>query len=79
MAFSSAAEIKKTFISLKTKEALKARKAKGIKLGKPHGAGKSGSDPHKEEIIAQKFIVTPATLHNWIGKNKVKPLKISLI
>jgi len=53
MAFSLAAEIEKTFISSKTKEALKARKAKGIKLGRPHGAEKSESDPPKEKIIAQ--------------------------
>jgi len=83
MAFSLAAEIERDFISSRTKEALKARKAKGVKLGRPHGAGKSRLDPHKEEIIAllqvkaekkfisQKFTVTPATLHNWIVKNGV--------
>lgn len=84
MAFSLAAEIERDFISSRTKEALKERKAKGVKLGRPHGAGKSRLDPHKEEIIAllqvkaekkfiaQKFNVTPATLHNWIVKNGIK-------
>lgn len=83
MAFSLAAEIERDFISSRTKEALKARKAKGIKLGRPLGAGKSKLDPHKEEIIAllkvkaqkkfiaEKFGVTPPTLHNWILKNGV--------
>ncbi len=83
MAFSLAAEIERDFISSRTKEALKARKAKGVKLGRPKGAGKSRLDPHKEEIIAllkvraekkfiaQKFNVTPATLYNWIAKNGV--------
>jgi DNA invertase Pin-like site-specific DNA recombinase len=83
MAFSLAAEIERDFISSRTKEALKAKKAKGVKLGRPKGAGKSRLDPHKEEItallkvraekkfIAQKFNVTPATLHNWIVKNRV--------
>jgi len=85
MAFSLAAEIERDFISSRTKEALKARKAQGVKLGRPHGAGKSRLDPRKEEIIAllkvraekkfiaQKFGVTPATLHNWIVKNKLNP------
>jgi len=83
MAFSLAAEIERDFISSRTKEALKARKAKGVKLGRPFGAGKSRLDPHKEEIIAllkvraekkfiaQKFGVTPPTLKNWIEKNGV--------
>lgn len=84
MAFSLAAEIERDFISSRTKEALKARKAQGVKLGRPHGAGKSKLDPHREEIIAllkvkaqrkfiaEKFGVTPATLKNWIKKNGVE-------
>jgi len=84
MAFSLAAEIERDFISSRTKAALKVRKANGVKLGRPHGAGKSRLDPYKEEIIAllkvraekkfiaQKFNVTPATLHNWIVKNEVE-------
>jgi len=83
MAFSLAAEIERDFISSRTKEALRARKAKGIKLGRPCGAGKSKLDPHKEEIIAllkvraerkfvaKKFGVTPPTLKNWIVKNRI--------
>ena len=44
MAFSIAAEIERDLISKRTKEALKARKAMGIKLGRPKGPGKSASE-----------------------------------
>lgn len=83
MAFSLAAEIERDFISARTKEALRARKAKGVKLGRPCGAGKSKLDPHREEIIAllqvkaekqfiaKRFGVTAPTLKNWIEKNKI--------
>jgi DNA invertase Pin-like site-specific DNA recombinase len=83
MAFSLAAEIERDFISARTREALRARQAKGVKLGRPQGAGKSKLDQHREEIIAllkvkaqrkfiaAKFGATPATLHNWIEKNGV--------
>jgi len=83
MAFSLAAEIERDFISARTQEALRARKAKGIKLGRPCGPGKSKLDSHREEIIAllkvkaqkkfiaKKFGVTAPTLHNWIKKNKI--------
>jgi len=83
MAFSIAAEIERDLISKRTKEALKARKAQGIKLGRPKGPGKSKLDEHKEEIIAllkngskknyvaKRYGTTPPNLHNWIKKNKV--------
>ena len=35
--FSLMAELERDFVSLRTKEALAAKKAKGIKLGKPKG------------------------------------------
>src|SRR4030042_1174866 len=77
MAFSLAAEIERDFISARTKEELREGKAKGVKLGRPCGAGKSKLDQHREEIvallkvkaekkfIAERFSVTSATLHNW--------------
>jgi DNA invertase Pin-like site-specific DNA recombinase len=88
MAFSIAAEIERDLISKRTKEALKARKAQGIKLGRPRGPGKSKLDEHREEIIAllkngstkrfvaKKYGTTPPNLHNWLKKNKIdaKPI-----
>lgn len=88
MAFSIAAEIERDLISKRTKEALKARKAQGIKLGRPKGPGKSKLDQHREEIIAllkngstkkyvaKKYGTTSPNLINWIKKNKIdaKPI-----
>ena len=83
MAFSIAAEIERDLISKRTKEALKARKAKGVKLGRPKGPGKSKLDKHREEIIAllrngstktyvaKKYKTTPPNLYNWLKKNRL--------
>jgi DNA invertase Pin-like site-specific DNA recombinase len=83
MAFSIASEIERDLISKRTKEALKARKAQGIKLGRPRGPGKSKLDEHREEIIAllkngstkryvaKRYGTTPPNLHNWLKKNKI--------
>lgn len=81
--FSMAAEIERDLISQRTKEALRYKKAQGIKLGRPKGPGKSKLDKYREEIKAllkngstQKFIAnryktTEANLHNWLKKNKI--------
>lgn len=88
MAFSIAAEIERDLISKRTKEALRARKAQGVKLGRPQGPGKSKLDKHHEEIIAllrngstkkyvaQKYGVTSPTLINWLKKHEIdaKPI-----
>ncbi len=50
--FSMIAEIERDLISERTKEGLRARKAAGVKLGRPKGPGKSKLDQYKEEIIA---------------------------
>jgi DNA invertase Pin-like site-specific DNA recombinase len=83
MAFSIASEIERDLISKRTKEALKARKAQGIKLGRPRGAGKSKLDQYREEIIAllkngstkkyvaKKYGTSPPNLHNWLKKNGI--------
>lgn len=67
-----------------TEEALQTKKANGVKLGRPKGSGKSKLDAHKFEIeallkngstkkfIANRYNSTPANLHNWINKNKIK-------
>lgn len=46
------AELERDFISMRIKEGLKAVKAKGVKLGRPKGPGKSKLGEHKNEIIA---------------------------
>ena len=77
-------EIERDLISQRTKEALKARKAAGIPLGRPKGPGKSKLDVHREDIIedlqrgvtktriAKRYGTSPENLHNWITKNKVE-------
>lgn len=77
------AELEHDFISQRTREALRARKAAGVRLGRPRGPGKSRLDPNRPEIIAllrngstvtfvaKRYKVTPANLHNWLRKNKV--------
>ena len=77
-------EIERDLISARTKEALKARKEAGVRLGRPPGPGKSKLDPHREEIIeklalgvpkvriARRYSVTEATLYNWMNKNEIK-------
>ena len=83
MAFSIASEIERDLISKRTKEALKARKNAGLKLGRPKGAGKSKLDNYKEEIIAllrngssKKFVAnrygtSQVNLYNWLRKNDI--------
>lgn len=77
------AEIERDFISQRTKEALKARQAAGVKLGRPKGPGKSKLDPHKDEIlaliktgvpktkVAKKYGTTVPTLYNWLKKRNI--------
>lgn len=84
MAFSMAAEIERDLISARTTEALRARKASGLPLGRPKGPGKSKLDQFKPEIeallangstqrfIAKRYKTTPANLSNWIKKHEIK-------
>lgn len=88
MAFSMAAEIERDLISKRTKEALKAKKDQGIKLGRPRGPGRSKLDKFRPEIEAllsngstQKFIAkrygtTGANLHNWLKSRVIKAPKV---
>lgn len=78
-----ASEIERDLISSRTKEALKAKKASGVKLGRPKGSGSSKLDQYREEIeamlkcgtrqnyIAQKYDITPAALNQWIKKHAI--------
>ena len=84
MAFSMAAEIERELISQRTKEALRARRASGAKLGRPRGPGKSKLDKHQPEIeallangatqrfVAERYDTTEANLHNWLKKRGLK-------
>jgi DNA invertase Pin-like site-specific DNA recombinase len=84
MAFSMAAEIERDLISKRTKEALMAKKAAGVKLGRPKGSGKSKLDKYRPEIEAllangssQKFVAnrygtTEVNLHHWMKKHGIK-------
>ena len=83
MVFSIASEIERDLISKRTKEALRARKVAGIKLGRPKGAGKSKLDAFKDEIIAllrngstkafvaDRYRTSQVNLYNWIKKNNI--------
>lgn len=81
MAFSMASEIERDLLSARTKEALRVRKASGIKLGRPKGPGRSKLDEHKDEIVAllrdgvpkkrvaNKYSTSIVNLYNWISKH----------
>jgi len=76
-------EIERDLIAARTKEALRARQAAGVKLGRPKGPGKSKLDPYRPEIeallqngsrlnfIAARYHVSPTTLINWLKKNNI--------
>jgi len=75
LAFSLAAEIERDLISHRTKEALRFKKAQGMKLARPTGPGKRKLDPYRAEIenllanglhpkfIARRYDTTEANLH----------------
>jgi DNA invertase Pin-like site-specific DNA recombinase len=76
-------EIERDLISMRTKEGLKAARAKGKILGRPPGPGKSKLDCHRPEIVAllktgstkkyicQRFKTSGPNLWNWLKKNKI--------
>ena len=87
MAFSMAAEIERDLISQRTKEALRVKKAAGVKLGRPKGIGKSKLDPYRPEIeallvngstkrfIAKRYNTSDANLYKWLRKHGIKTPK----
>lgn len=78
--FALVAQIERELISLRTREALHARKIQGVKLGRPTGKGKSKLDIHKEDIlkmlsygvpktlIAKQYNTTTGNLYNFLKK-----------
>ena len=84
MIFAMAAEIERDLISSRTKEALKARKAAGVKFGRPKGPGKSKLDQYREEIvallnngstktfIAKRYSTSVPNLYNWLKCHDIK-------
>ena len=81
--FSLLAEIERDLISQRTKDSLAAKKAAGVKLGRPKGSRSSKLDPKREEIqnlislgvskasIAKIVGVTAPALHNWVKSRNI--------
>ena len=78
--FALVAQIERDLTSMRTKEALQAKKAQGIKLGRPKGKGKSKLDEHREDIlklvalnvpktvIARQYNTSTVNLHGFLKK-----------
>lgn len=60
--FALVAQIERDLISLRTIEALQAKKANGEKLGRPKGRGKSKLDENREEILKLVELKVPKTI-----------------
>ena len=81
--FALVAQIERDLISMRTREALQAKKASGVKLGRPKGKGKSKLDIHKDDIlklvslkvpktiIARQYNTTTANLYGFLNYYKV--------
>jgi len=78
------AEMEKSFISIRTKEALARKKAEGVILGRPKGRPKQSKlDKMRERIadlrqakvgvsdIAKIVGASRATVHSWLKENKL--------
>mgnify|MGYP002623209552 FL=1 len=60
--FALVAQIERELISLRTREALHARKLAGVKLGRPSGKGKSKLDEHSADILRLVALKVPKTI-----------------
>lgn len=80
--FALVAQIERELISLRTREALHARKLAGVKLGRPQGKGKSRLDEHTDDIlrlialkvpktiIAKQYGCSVGNLYNFLNRRK---------
>lgn len=78
--FALVAQIERELISLRTREALHARKMQGVRLGRPQGKGKSRLDEHTADIqrlialkvpktiIAKQYSCSVGNLYNFLNK-----------
>ena len=60
--FALVAQIERELISLRTIEALHARQASGVKLGRPTGKGKSRLDKYSDDILRLVALGVPKTI-----------------
>ena len=79
-------EIERDLISERTKEGLRAVRARGVKLGRPKGPGKSKLDAHRVEIVAllnngsskayvaRRYGTSQPNLYNWLKQNNIKAI-----
>lgn len=84
-AFSISAEIERSLISQRTKEALKRKKAEGVKLGRPKGKLNtryklSGcenkiismlNEGYPKNLISKQLNVSPSTLYLYLKKKNI--------
>ncbi len=83
-AFSISAEIERTLISQRTTEALKRKKAEGVKLGRPKGRVSAHhkltgcdnkikmmlAEGYPKSLISKQLNVSPSTLYLYLKENK---------
>jgi len=85
-AFSISAEIERSLISQRTTEALRRKKAEGVKLGRPSGRKNSHhklddceykirkmlQEGYPKSLISKQLNVCPSTLYNYLNKKKIR-------
>lgn len=82
--FAIVARMERDYISMRTKEALAAKRASGVRLGRPTGTGKSKLDADRAQIermigegvklkrIAARFGTSESNLRRWLRAHEIK-------